>query len=302
MTVAAVIPTRARLGGLQAAVASLRAQERRCDAILVVDNESADGTAAWLAEQGDVSALSLHANTGAPGGFQAGIDAALAAGHDWIWLIDDDCVAEPAALAALLRVAEGAHGRVGGVVPTVRFGDDREETGRRIGEPALTAPAVGQDVDSAPFAGLLLAADACRAAGPLRTDWFLWHADVEYCLRLRLAGWRLPVAPQARLWHPAPPEHARRVGPREVRVADFAPWREYYDTRNLVALRRLTAGTPLHDPRPAWRRAAGELARATAVLIADPAGARRIAMRLVGAVDGLRGHWERHPERDPRWA
>jgi rhamnopyranosyl-N-acetylglucosaminyl-diphospho-decaprenol beta-1,3/1,4-galactofuranosyltransferase len=301
VSVAAVIPTRARLGGLQAAVASLRAQERRPDAILVVDNESTDGTAAWLAEQEDVTVLPLHANTGAPGGFQAGIDAALAAGHEWIWLIDDDCVAEPAALAALLRVADG-HGRIGGIVPTVRFGDDREETGRRVGEAALMAPTTGEDADWAPFAGLLLAAEACRAAGPLRTDWFLWHADVEYCLRLRLAGWRLPVAPQARVWHPTPPEHVRRLGPREVRVADFAPWREYYDTRNLVALRRLTAGTPLHDPRPPWRRAAGELARAAAVLIADPRGLRRIVMRGVGAVDGLRGRWNRHPERDPRWA
>ena len=302
MSVAAVIPTRARLDGLQAAVASLRAQERAPDAILVVDNESNDGTAAWLAEQEDVTALALRANTGAPGGFQAGIDAALAACHDWVWLIDDDCVAEPGALAALLAVAAGAGERVGGVVPTVRFGDDREETGRRVGEAALTAPAAGEDADWAPFAGLLLAAEACRAAGTLRTDWFLWHADVEYCLRLRLAGWRLPVAPQARVWHPMPPEHVRRVGPREVRVADFAPWREYYDTRNLVALRRLTAGTPLHDPRPPWRRAARELARAAAVLIADPAGLRRLVMRVAGAVDGLRGHWTRHPERDPRWA
>jgi glycosyltransferase involved in cell wall biosynthesis len=301
VSVAAVIPTRARLAGLQAAVASLRAQRRRPDAIVVVDNESADGTAAWLAEQDDVTTLALHANTGAPGGFQAGIDAALAAGHDWIWLIDDDCVAEPGALAALLDVAASAGERIGGVVPTVRFGDDREETGRRVGAAALTA-AAGGEADWAPFAGLLLAAPACRAAGPLRTDWFLWHADVEYCLRLRLAGWRLPVAPQARVWHPTPREHVRRLGPREVRVADFAPWREYYDTRNLVALRRLTAGTPLHDPRPQWRRAAGELARAAAVLVADPAGARRILMRLVGAVDGLRGHRGRRPERDPRWA
>ena len=298
MTVAAVIPTRSRLAGLQAAVEALRGQTRAPDEIVVVDNESTDGTAAWLAAQDDLTARELHASTGAPGGFQAGIDAALAAGHDWIWLIDDDCVPEPAALAELLAQAGD---RVGGVVPTVRFGDDREETGRR-GRAALHDPQPGEDADWAPFAGLLLSAAACRALGPLKTDWFLWHADVEYCLRLRLNRWRLPVAPAARVWHPTPVECVRRVAGREIRVADFAPWREYYDTRNTVALRRLTAGTPFHDPRPPWRRALDELARTAAVLAADPAGARRVSMRILGTVDGLRGRTDRHPERDPRWA
>ena len=299
MSVAAVIPTRSRLAGLRAAVDALRAQTRRPEEIVIVDNESADGTAAWLAAQDDLTVRELHDSTGAPGGFQAGIDAALAAGHDWIWLIDDDCVPEPAALAALLAVTGGD--RVGGAVPTVRFGDEREETGWR-GRRPLHEPRAGEDADWAPFAGLLLSAAACRAAGPLRTDWFLWHADVEYCYRLRLGGRRLPVAPAARVWHPTPPECVRRIGGREIRVADFAPWREYYDTRNLIALRRLTAGTAFHDDRPPWTRAFGELARTAAVLAADPAGARRIYMRVLGAIDGLRGRSERHPERDPRWA
>ena len=302
MSVAAVIPTRARLDGLKAAVAALRAQTRAPDAIVVIDNGSTDDTAGWLAEQDDVTARELHASTGAPGGFQAGIDAALAAGHDWIWLIDDDCVPEPAALAELLAVSSGE--RIGGVVPTVRFGDHHEETGWRVGargkEP-VHDPATSEEVDWAPFAGLLLAADACRAVGSLRTDWFLWHADVEYCLRLRGHRWRLLVAPAARVWHPMPPDCVRRIAGREIRVADFAPWREYYDTRNLIALRRLTAGTEFHDPRPPWRRAFGELARAAAVLATDPAGPRRILMRALGAIDGLRGHRGRHPERDPRW-
>jgi rhamnopyranosyl-N-acetylglucosaminyl-diphospho-decaprenol beta-1,3/1,4-galactofuranosyltransferase len=294
VTVAAVIPTRSRLAGLRAAVEALRGQTQRPDEIFVVDNESADGTAAWLAEQTDLSARELHESTGAPGGFQAGIDAALAAGHDWVWLIDDDCVPEPEALAELLAVTAGE--RVGGAVPTVRFGDDREETGWRARRP-LAHPAPGEDADWAPFAGLLLSAEACRAVGPLRTDWFLWHADVEYCFRLRGRGWHLPVAPAARVWHPTPPERVRTIAGRQVRVAAFAPWREYYDTRNLIALRRLTAGTEFHDPRPWWRRAGGELARTAAVLVADPAGVKRVSMRVLGAIDGLRGRVDRHPER-----
>ncbi len=299
MTVAAVIPTRSRLAGLQAAVEALRSQTRAPDEIVVVDNGSDDGTAAWLAAQPDLTARELQDSTGAPGGFQAGIDAALAAGHEWIWLIDDDCVPEQSALAELLGVTEGE--RVGGAVPTVRFGDEREETGWRARRP-LSSPTPREDADWAPFAGLLLAAQACRAVGPLRTDWFLWHADVEYCYRLRRHGWHLPVAPAARVWHPTPPECTRRIAGREIRVADFAPWREYYDTRNLIALRRLTAGTEFHDPRRPWQRAAGEAARGAAVLLADPAGPRRLYMRALGTLDGLRGRTDRHPERDPRWA
>jgi rhamnopyranosyl-N-acetylglucosaminyl-diphospho-decaprenol beta-1,3/1,4-galactofuranosyltransferase len=303
VTVAAIIPTRTRLDGLQAAVAALRAQTRPPDAILVIDNKSRDGTAAWLALQDDLVAHELHGNGGAPGGFQAGIDAALAAGHDWIWLIDDDCVPDPHALDALLAVTAGE--RVGGAVPTVSFGDAYEQTGSRVlpgsGETPVRGPRPGEDVDWAPFAGLLLAAPACRAAGPLK-DWFLWYADLEYGLRLRLAGWRLPAAPDARVWHPLHEARRRRIGPKTFEVAFYAPWREYYEMRNRILARRALAGTRFDARPPLPRRIAKEVTRDAAILLADPAGPRRLLMRALGLLDGRRGCMDRHPEGDPRWA
>jgi GT2 family glycosyltransferase len=303
VSVAAVIPTRNRLDGLQAAVDALRSQTRRPDTILVVDNGSDDGTPAWLAAQDDVVAQPLTGNGGAPGAFQAGIDAALTAGHEWIWLIDDDCIPDRGALEALLAVTHSE--RVGGAVPTVQFGDAYAQTGSRIvpgrGETAVHGPQPGEDVDWAPFAGLLLAGAACRAAGPLR-DWFLWYADLEYGLRLRLAGWRLPAAPEARVWHPLHAPRRRRIGPREFEVAFYAPWREYYEMRNRILTRREFAGTRFDTRPPLPQRVKTEVLRDAAILLADPAGPRRMLMRALGALDGRRGVMDRHPEADPRWA
>ena len=75
------------------------------DRLIVVDNASTDGSAAMArAVDGPVpvEVVALPANTGGAGGFHAGIAAALDAGADWVWLMDDDGRPDAACLARLL--------------------------------------------------------------------------------------------------------------------------------------------------------------------------------------------------------
>ena len=301
--VAVVVPTLDRIDDLRRCLDAARAQTRAPDLLVVVDNGSRDGTREELAAAGDVASVLPNENLGAPGGFEAGMRAAFDAGASCVWLLDDDAVPESDALELLLLGLAGDE-KAAGAVPTVEFGDGRRETGwlwgRRAERGHGQSPNLPErptaDVDWAPFAGLLLARDACEQAGPVRADFVLWHADVEYCLRLRAAGWRLQAVPKAVVRHPAMALVSRRLLGRTFTVGRIPPWREYYDTRNRVLLMRALRHGALDAAAPLPRRLLEEAARDVAVLLADPHGPRRLFWRAAGLVDGLRGEMGRRPE------
>ena len=302
--VAAVVPTLDRIDDLTRCLDAVAAQSRTPDVTFVVRDGSPNGADPAIRDRPGVTVVATGERLGAPGAFARGIEEAAAAGAAWIWLLDDDCVPAPGALEETLAVAASDEGAAG-AVPTVVFGDGRREAGWHWGPRAAAGhgqspnTAAGE-IDWAPFAGLLLRREACERVGAIRTDFVLWHADVEYCLRLRSAGWRLLAAPQAEVSHPAMPIIERRVLGRRIRVGRIPPWREYYDTRNLALLRRQMRGTAVADRVPLRLRVAEELKRDAAVLLADPAGLRRVGMRALGRLDGMRGHMDRRPETGTR--
>lgn len=295
MKVAGIVPAWSRGAELAALLRSVAAQTRPVDVLIVVDNDASDEARAAYAGFG-ADVVALGENLGAVAGFREGMRRAWSLGADAVWLLDDDSTAAPDVLARLLD-ALGADVGVGGAAPAVRFPDGRAYAGWRWG--AATArgfghePVEGADgvvaIDWAPFAGLLLTRAACRAAGELRRDFFLWHADVEYCLRARAAGVALVGVPAAVVDHPIYAPRARRVLGREFVVRAASPWQEYEDARNWARLAHELRGTPLADGTPWRRRVLGEAARSVAVIAADPAGVARVRMRLLGLADGWRG-------------
>lgn len=70
-------------------------------------------------EHPHVDLLALAENEGGAGGFHEGMRRAHAGGADWMWLVDDDTIARPGALAELLA----APARLAGPQPpTLRAG------------------------------------------------------------------------------------------------------------------------------------------------------------------------------------
>ena len=297
LRVIGVVPAWSRGDQLAALLDSVAAQTRPMDGLVVVDNDASDDArAAYRDRGGDV--VTLTQNEGAVGGFRAGIARAWELGADAVWLLDDDSVAERGALEALIAALKApTASKIGGAAPTVCFADGRRYTGWLWGsrtarghghEPAVPADAPVR-IDWAPFAGLLLRRQACEEAGDLRHDLFLWHADIEYCLRIRTAGWDLVGTPQAVVHHPVYAQCSRRFLGRDFTVREAKPWQEYEDGRNWALLIRELRGTPFADPNTWPRRALGELGRTVAVLGADPNGRARVRMRLLGLLDGWRG-------------
>lgn len=210
--VVAVVVTYNRRELLTEALDALAAQTRPPDELIVVDNASTDGTAALVRDRyPDVDLLELATNTGGAGGFAAGIAHALRTapvddgpvdggpvhgGPDerpaFIWLMDDDTVPEPGALAALLDARERAPGEPVLVASRVVWTDGRDhpmntprvKPGASRAELAAAAEAGCVPIRSASFVSVLVDAAAVLERGLPVADYFLWNDDFEFTTRL----------------------------------------------------------------------------------------------------------------------
>ncbi len=95
--VSIVVPTRNRLGSLQRAVASIEAQRFRDFEVLVVDDGSTDGTAAWLHAQRPEIRVFATEGSGAAGARNRGLEQARG---ELIAFLDDDDAWQPSYLSA----------------------------------------------------------------------------------------------------------------------------------------------------------------------------------------------------------
>jgi rhamnopyranosyl-N-acetylglucosaminyl-diphospho-decaprenol beta-1,3/1,4-galactofuranosyltransferase len=106
MNVAAIVVTYNRKQLLPHCIAGILAQQRPVDRIIIVDNNSTDGTQQFVAKTYGNNQLIEYArlpdNTGSAGGFHEGVKRAYEWGADWIWFLDDDVTPEPDCLEIML--------------------------------------------------------------------------------------------------------------------------------------------------------------------------------------------------------
>ena len=114
-TICAVIVTFNRLKLLKEAIHGILTQTIKIDRIVIVDNDSKDGTREWLRTiESDIITIIFQENTGGAGGFNTGVKYAFENGYDWIWMMDDDVVPESNCLEELLKyksISECLHPR-----------------------------------------------------------------------------------------------------------------------------------------------------------------------------------------------
>jgi len=243
-SVAAIVVTYNRQECLGRCLAALAQLDRPVDRLILVDNASTDTTAAWieasgLREQPKVDYLRLDKNIGGAGGFSEGLQRAMAQGHDWLWLLDDDTYPRPGSLSALL--AESGQERVLALSPKVLFPSNVEQPNWSRFDPdrlrkdfvLSSEPARFATINSATFNGLLLSRRAVEQAGyPLRS-FFIWFDDIEYCLRLAGFG-EIRAVPASVITH-----DADGAGDR---MPAAAYWKVFYGIRNSAYFVNYTAG------------------------------------------------------------
>jgi GT2 family glycosyltransferase len=192
--VVAVVVTYNRRELLLEALAAVTAQTRAPDAVVLVDNASTDGSIGTVRESHPaVRVIALAYNTGGAGGFAVGLDAALRDGADVVWLMDDDTIPEPGALAALLAARADYPGRRPDVVASRVLWTDgaphpmntpRNKPFARAAELRAAAAIGCTPIRSASFVSILVDAGACRRHGLPIADYFLWNDDFEFTTRL----------------------------------------------------------------------------------------------------------------------
>ncbi|MGA9641490.1 MAG: glycosyltransferase [Terriglobales bacterium] len=263
--------------------------------IIVVDNASTDGTAAMLAKNyPQVTVLRMRENLGAAGAWAAGLSyAALKKHHDWVWTFDYDSVPGADSLAKLLGGVGSLNGtqtEVGMVAPMPvhhKTGTYYPPLFWRDGFVRPTAEQMHEPLwfaDLVMTSGSLVRREVVETIGLPRADFFMDFVDYEYSLRARAHGYKIAIVPGARLGHEV--GNARKVWlPGRSRLwTSYAPWREYYNTRNLAY-----AGWHLYPSRKTKHFMLKHLARhAGAVLLFSSRKMACIRKMMQGFLDGYR--------------
>jgi GT2 family glycosyltransferase len=291
--VVAVIIAYNRRELLTEALDALAAQTRRPDAVLVVDNRSDDDSAVVAVDHPiGAQVLELARNTGGAGGFALGLAHAVGQmSADLVWLMDDDTIPTPTALAELLRARDSYPGPVAILGSRVVWRDGREHpmnTPRRrpgaSGAQIAKAAAVGAiPVRSSSFVSMLVDARAVRYYGLPIADYFLWNDDFEYSCRLLRNGTGLLVSGSV-VEHRTKTFGATDADPGE---------RFYYEVRNKIwMLTRSAAFTPFE--RVLYAGASARRWAKTAARSSDREVLGRVGLR------GLRDGVLRAPRRNAR--
>ncbi|MBA4311488.1 MAG: hypothetical protein C0417_02550 [Chlorobiaceae bacterium] len=92
--------------------------------------------------------------------------------------------------------------------------------------------AMAKEISMTITSGALLNLAAYKQAGPFMDDLFIDYVDFEYCLRLRISGFKVIQLSLATLNHQLGAIEARRFIFRRVAVYNYPPIRVYYKFRN----------------------------------------------------------------------
>jgi len=298
----------------------------------LIDNASTDGTPELLLEQGYIKQLPpgdlevpyeqeyeikngnddqlikvhyvrMHENTGGAGGFYEGVKRGYEKGYDWLWLMDDD--AEPK-VNALGKLAEHFHARnISALASTVvsskgeidyqhRGFIDYEAIFPTLQKP-LPSEAYGQavvEIDMASFVGILIKSESVGEVGYPKSEFFIHHDDVEYCIRLQRAG-KLLLIPESRVVHRY--ESTQHSIPKFIFGKAF-PRRpfdrfqtKYYGMRNLVWIGKKYS---THKKKFYCDLVMNFLKAICGILIFDDHKFRRMVLTLHAYRDGLRGTFD----------
>ncbi len=189
--------------------------------VIVLDNASTDNSWALFANYPTpnypVIFLKTDANLGFGGGNNVGIKRALAEGTDYVFLLNNDTVLAPDALAKMVDAAEADPqiGLVGALMLTTdeptriwfcggRFNWLRTRGFHpRYGEPYREGmfPEHPIDVDYITGGALLVKRRVFEEIGLLPEDYFLYYEDADFNARAAAVGWRRIVVPTANVWH-----------------------------------------------------------------------------------------------------
>jgi GT2 family glycosyltransferase len=217
-SVMVVLVVRDAAGWLRGCVSSLGAQTYPRMGVVAVDNASSDGSAELLRQAlGERRVLSLDDGSGLAGSVRAALEIPAARNADYILIVHDDTALDPDAVTRLVEAAVGMRVTDVGVVgPKVVDWDEPRslrDVGRsadRFGHPytPLQPGEIDQgqfdrviEVLCVPTCAMLISREAWQRTGLFDERLDSRHEDLDFCWRVRLAGFHVLMTPLARARH-----------------------------------------------------------------------------------------------------
>lgn len=182
--------------------------------IIVVDNGSEDGSPESIQRNfPGVELIRLSRNTGFAGGFNRGIERALSRGGDNILILNNDTVSDRLMVEKLVG---GLRPGAGLAIPKIYYYDDPLRiwsvgARRQFLTLEMTDKATGQldrgqwdevqERDYGTGCALLVQREVFEKVGLFDERYFAYYEDLDFSFRVKEAGFRMLLVPQARLWH-----------------------------------------------------------------------------------------------------
>jgi len=193
----AIVVTYYRLEMLKQCLVALSEQSAACD-ILVVDNNSPDGTGEWvrayMQAHPNVHYHNTGENLGGAGGFSAGIRKGIEMGYGYLWLMDDDCLPMQNTLSELLeadRVLDGNYGWLSSVALWTDGTEckmNRQKLKKSFYEYSPLIKNGLVQAEQATFVSLFVRKETVLRFGLPVKEFFIWGDDIEYTRRIAVRG------------------------------------------------------------------------------------------------------------------
>ena len=212
--VTAVVVSHDQAGYLAATLEALTSQTRAANQVVVVDTSTTDECSNLAASHGVAHITKLSSKATLPQILAAARAASL--DSEWLWFLHDDSAPEPHALAELLRAIE--------LSPSVALAGPKQvdwNDNRIVMQQGLTLTPMGDlfsmvrgeldqgqhddadDVLAVGTAGALIRLDVFDELSGFDAKAPALASDIDYSIRVRLAGHRVIVVPQAKVAHAA---------------------------------------------------------------------------------------------------
>ncbi|HIF9263976.1 TPA: glycosyltransferase family 2 protein [Photobacterium damselae] len=211
--VIAIVVTYKRKELLERVLTRLSEQSFKLSRVLVVDNNSQDGTEelvkTFYLNDNIFEYYNTGANLGGAGGFNYGFQLANNYEYDYLWLMDDDFLPAINCLDELISVGTK------GIIQPIRFNLD--------GSCAEITPVVYDlskvlctnpksytvadiyneiteseiEIAAVPFEGPLISKDVVKEIGFPESNFFIFNDDLDYSIRARKAGFKITCSMKA---------------------------------------------------------------------------------------------------------
>lgn len=262
--------------------------------VILIDNGSTDNSVEMLKtlKYRNLTFIRNEKNLGFAGGCNIGIRHALRSGADYVLLLNNDTVVREDFLDSLMEQAL-KHPDAGVIGPKIYFYDESNKIwfaggyidwkydGAHVGygKPDAGEYNAEKPVEFVTGCAMLVKREVLERVGLLDSSLFLYQEDVDFCIRVRKAGYKCIYIPYPHVWH--------KGGATTKERRRMSPLHRYWGTRNKLALFRKNFGR-LRFAEVVLR----EILVVTPILILLYAHRRHfdlIPAQLRGIIDGLKG-------------